>query len=363
MLAVKSLNTKLTSEPAWGKWPKGRESGYTMEIRKKEYAIGIDIGGTKCAVVLGRRPVPDESGETPILDKRCFSTGKCVGWKEAVDKMAELTEELLARNGLCALDLAGIGISCGGPLKHREGVIMNPPNLVGWSNVPIAAILRERFGVPVCLENDANAGAVAECRFGRARGKDNVVFLTFGTGLGAGLILNGRLYRGTSDMAGEVGHIRLSRFGPVGYGKAGSFEGFCSGSGIVQLARSRLLEERQTGNLLDDTRWNSQEDITAEKLAAAAREGDEFALSVYHISARYLGKGLAIIIDMLNPEMIIIGSIFERCEDLFREEMCQVIEQEALKNSNSVCQVAAASLGDQIGDFAALAVAFGCDGI
>lgn len=334
-----------------------------MEIRKKEYAIGIDIGGTKCAVVLGRQPGSGEEGEDLILDKKCFSTGKCAGWEEAVDKMTELTQALLSRNGLDVSDLAGIGISCGGPLRHREGIIMNPPNLVGWRNVPIVEILRDRFGIPVCLENDANAGAVAECRFGRARGKENVVFLTFGTGLGAGLILNGRLYRGTNDMAGEVGHIRLSRFGPVGYGKAGSFEGFCSGSGLAQLARARLLEERQAGNMTDDSRWIPSEEITPEKLAAAAREGDGFARSVYRISAGYLGKGLAVIIDMLNPEMIVIGSIFERCEDLFREEMCRVIEQEALKSSCGVCQVAAASLGDRIGDFAALAVAFGYDGL
>src|SRR5690606_15592063 len=135
--------------------------------------------------------------------------------------------------------LAAIGISCGGPLDSRRGVILSPPNLPGWDRIPVVEVFQQAFKVPVALQNDANAGALAEWLWGAGRGSHNMIFLTFGTGMGAGLILNGQLYSGTNDLAGEVGHIRLAPDGPVGYGKAGSFEGFCSGGGIKQLATDR----------------------------------------------------------------------------------------------------------------------------
>ena len=135
-------------------------------------------------------------------------------------------------------NLKRIGISCGGPLDSKKGIIFSPPNLPGWDNVPITRILSDEFGVETALQNDANACALAEWLMGAERGHSNMIFLTFGTGMGAGLILNGRLYSGTNDLGGEVGHIRLAKTGPVGFGKAGSFEGFCSGGGIAQLAKS-----------------------------------------------------------------------------------------------------------------------------
>ena len=151
----------------------------------KEY-IGIDIGGTKCAVVLG-----NERGE--IVRKLRFPTQ---GRDETLKRIFESADELRADRA------AAIGVSCGGPLDSRKGVILGPPNLPGWDEVPIAAMLKERFQVPANLRNDADACAVAEWRFGAGRGCKNMVFLTFGTGLGAGLILNGRLYEGTCCMDG-----------------------------------------------------------------------------------------------------------------------------------------------------------------
>ena len=137
-----------------------------------------------------------------------------------------------------------------------------------WDNIPIVEIIKNHFGCPVHLQNDANACAVAEWKFGAGRGKNNVVFLTFGTGLGAGLILDGKLYRGASNMAGEAGHIRLASFGPVGYGKAGSFEGFCSGGGIAQLGRMYAQEKLQMGKRVSFCGSISELDsITAKSIA------------------------------------------------------------------------------------------------
>ena len=133
-----------------------------------------------------------------------------------------------------------IGITCGGPLDSKKGLIMSPPNLPKWDKIPITKIIEDNFNVPVFLQNDANACALAEWRFGAGKGTNNMIFLTFGTGLGAGLILDGRLYAGTNNLAGEIGHIRLAKDGPLGYDKKGSFEGFCSGAGIARLAKKIL---------------------------------------------------------------------------------------------------------------------------
>ena len=185
-----------------------------------------------------------------------------------------------------------------------------------------------------------------------------MVFLTFGTGLGAGLILDGRLYVGTNDNAGEVGHFRLDRFGPVGYGKAGSFEGFCSGGGLAQLGYTLALEKAQLGDYpLYFQKGMTQKDITAKTIADAAHAGDETALEVYRICGEYLGRGLSLIIDILNPERIVLGSIFARSGDLLWPAARAVIEKEALALSAGCCQVVPAQLGEQIGDFAAVATA------
>lgn len=302
--------------------------------------LGIDIGGTKCAVVLG-----DETGK--IYKKVRFET---MDKDKTLAKLLEVAREMG--------EFESIGISCGGPLDSKKGLIMSPPNLVGWDNVPVCEIFRNEFSVPVYLCNDANACALAEWKFGAGKGTENMVFLTFGTGLGAGLILNGRLYSGTNDMAGEVGHIRLENFGPVGYGKRGSFEGFCSGGGIAQLAKELALEKLQMGESTGYCRSKEDlEHITAKSVAESALSGDETAKKVYEICGAQLGRGLSVIVDMLNPERIVIGSIFQRSENLLREYMEKTLREESLALSREVCEIVPAELEENLGDVAALSVA------
>lgn len=193
---------------------------------------------------------------------------------------------------------------------------------------------------------------------GAGRGTENMVFMTFGTGLGAGLILNGRLYEGTSDSAGELGHIRLAPFGPVGYGKSGSFEGFCSGGGIAQLAKSYVMEEIQMGKApaLCPTKEELNA-LTAEKVCTAAREGDALAKKIITKCGQMLGVGLSMVMDMLNPEKIVIGSVFTRARDLLWLEAEAVILEEALEYTRQVCEVVPCGLTESVGDIAALTVA------
>jgi len=311
--------------------------------------LGVDIGGTKCAVTYGRQT----GSELTIVDKTCFPTVDCEG---TIAKLKESMHIIMDRNGLTSANTEAIGISCGGPLDSRTGVVMSPPNLPGWDNIPIVRILSDEFGIKAGIHNDANACALAEWTFGAGKGTRNMAFLTFGTGLGAGLILDGKLYAGTNDNAGELGHIRLENYGPVGYGKAGSFEGFCSGGGIRQIAITLVKEKLMMGQKVDWCPDGDVEKITAKIVAEAMYAGDPLARKVYEISAQHLGIGLSVLIDIINPEMIVIGSIYARNEAMMKPIMDAVLENEALPLANKVCKVVPAALGESIGDYAALSV-------
>lgn len=315
--------------------------------------IGVDIGGTKCAVCLGNIT----EGQVNILHK-CKVRNTLEYTPE--DMLSCISQDILYCKGLINPEdgVEGIGISCGGPLNSKKGVILSPPNLPGWDNIHITEYLEEKTGVKSWLCNDANACALAEWKLGAGKGCSNMIFMTFGTGLGAGIILNDRLYSGTNDMAGELGHIRLSDYGPVGYGKMGSFEGFCSGGGIAQLAKSMIIEELQMGNRPEILRILSDVDcITAKEVGLAAKDGDMLALKILKYVGIQLGKGLSILIDLLNPEKIIIGSIFERCYDQIWPWAEKVIRRETLTISREVCQVVPSKLSGDVGDIASLIVA------
>lgn len=316
----------------------------------KTNIIGVDVGGTKCAVTYGQK----EGFELHIREKIRFATTDV---DETIANIVRAVDDVMRKNGLTAGNTAAIGVSCGGPLDSRTGVVMSPPNLPGWDNIPIVKLLGDRFGIRTGIHNDANACALAEWKFGAGIGARNMAFLTFGTGLGAGLIFDGKLYAGTNDNAGELGHIRLSDFGPVGYGKCGSFEGFASGGGIAQLARFKVSEKHQMGQRVSWCAPGQLDEITARDVADAAAAGDELALEIYRISATYLGRGLAIVIDLINPEVIVIGGIYTRNREMMEPFVLREIEREALSHARRVCSIRPAALGEQIGDYAALSVA------
>jgi glucokinase len=316
---------------------------------------GIDIGGTKCTVMLGET---DLQNKPTVIGKTILQTREYPDPIGMIGRMETELDRLLSLHHVEFSSLKSIGISCGGPLDSTSGIILSPPNLPGWDEVPIAKLLNRKYGIPVAIQNDANACALAEWKYGAGQGTKNMVFITFGTGLGAGLILNGKLYSGTNDNAGEIGHIRLAETGPVGYGKAGSFEGFCSGGGLAQLASALAREKLQSGGKVGYcTSLSELPSITAQTVARYAEEGDATALEVYHLSGTYLGKGLSVLIDILNPELIVIGSIYERAGKLLKNAMLEVIKKEALSISAKVCKIVPAQLGDSLGEFAALSVA------
>ncbi|WP_226529209.1 ROK family protein [Metabacillus niabensis] len=311
---------------------------------------GLDIGGTKCAVLLGR--VEGDGIET--VGRVQFPTPDTP--EKAIKKMTDTLDDLIETHQIS--DLSSIGISCGGPLDSKKGIVLSPPNLPGWEKIEIVRMLEEQYRIPVALQNDANAGAMAEWRWGAGKGTENMIFLTFGTGMGAGLILNGQLYSGTNDLAGEVGHIRLAEDGPVGFGKAGSFEGFCSGGGIARLAAQMAEDAIRQGNppgYCEDL--ESLKDITAKKVGEAAQAGDSLAQEVFSIVGFRLGRALSTLIDILNPEKIVIGSIYGRQQEILEPVVLEEIAKEAIPLSVSVCEITPTGLGEKIGDYASFSIA------
>ena len=311
---------------------------------------GIDIGGTKCAISFA---CLDEE-KIKFLDKVRMDTER-EDFARAVKEFIRVIRLKLNENPKWRL--CSIGISCGGPLDAQEGLILSPPNLPKWERADIFTPLKQAFGVPVMIQNDADACALAEWRMGAGKGCQNMIFLTFGTGMGAGLILNGRLYSGTNNLAGEVGHIRLAEEGPVGYGKGGSFEGFCSGGGIADLGRKRAGEALDAGK--PPLFCPGREDlprISAKSIAEAMEQGDALAAEIFDTVGEYLGRGISLLVDILNPERIIIGSIYARQREALEKRMLEVVEAEALRASTRVCRILPASLGEQIGDYAAVSV-------
>ena len=332
--------------------PAMTETESLLEITNKTW-IGVDIGGTKTAVVISSEP-------PAMLERIEFPTLPAQGPERAIELIKQSIHKLIESSGISTAALGGIGVSCGGPLDQAAGVIQAPPNLATWVDVPITSILSDEFGLPCRLENDANAGAVAEHRFGAGQGTNHMIFLTMGTGFGAGIITDGRLLSGARGQAGEIGHVRLTASGPTGYNKDGSVEGWVSGGGIAQVAYREVGAAMRSGEisvLADELQANGT--LTGKDIADAATKGDILAHRLIHSTGLRLGEALAILVDLFNPERIVIGGLAMRLGESLLAPARQVMHREALPASAKICQVVPAALGEQIGDVSAICIAMG----
>lgn len=315
--------------------------------------IGVDIGGTKCALILA-----EIDSNIRFTDRKEFPTFDGTDTLGAIKRIIDGIRELLLRHNLTPRQITAVGISCGGPLDSNAGIILGPPNLPGWNHVAITKIIEDEFGIPAYLQNDANACALAEWKLGAGRNMQHMIFLTMGTGLGAGVIVNGHLLNGACGMGGEIGHIRIEADGPEGYGKTGSLEGFASGGGIALLAKEKARKALDSGKPVAFAVNDAQiDDLTTKKLAEYARQGDVSARAVFAEAGEKLGKGLAILVDILNPECIVLGGVFGRCEEFLRPTMEEALIQEALHISRCACRIVAAQTGEQIGDYGSIMAA------
>jgi len=303
--------------------------------------LGFDLGGTKTACVEGT-----VNGET--LQQVEMPTNAAEPFAKTFPHIVRAARALRERAEGEGRRIAAVSVSVGGPLRIDEGFLINPPHLPGWHNVALKERLVEEFpGMPVRVEHDGNAGALAEFHFGVGKDRTDLkhlVFLTFGTGVGAGLIVNGQIVRGASDTAGEVGHWRLAEDGPLGFGKRGSWESFASGAGLVELA-ARMFPAR----------WNSSTPIRV--LVESMVEDDAEAQQVADEAGKWMGRGLALLIDALNPQVIVFGSLGVVLGERILGPARKVIAEEALPQAASACVLQPAALGNRIGDVAALMAA------
>lgn len=307
-----------------------------------EHLLGIDLGGTKTALVAGVLPEPGRPLrlQAAIKARREFASRPEEGFDRWLKRLQQDYQDL--QDTAPGWSPVAAGISCGGPAQWSEGILLDPPNLPGWEEAPLVSAVSEATGLHCRMEHDGRAGAAAEFWYGGHDVRD-LIFLTFGTGIGAGIISGGRLLRGVSGAAGEIGHVRIHETGPLAYGKQGSLEGYASGIGISKLA---AMAQPSGGP-----------PPSAAEVIRAAAAGDEIAAGVLQDSARGLGRGLAILADLFNPQLILLGTLAQHLPPGYLQTALEEMHREALPENVRVCTVRPARLGNRLQDVAALAAA------
>ncbi|HEX7195816.1 MAG TPA: ROK family protein [Candidatus Limnocylindria bacterium] len=308
--------------------------------------LGIDIGGTKLAIGLA---TPDGR----LLAEIRRPSDAHHGPDAMIDRIIGLSREVVADAGWSIDRLDAVGVGCGGPLDPWRGVIRNALNLPGWIDIPLVTRLESAFGRPTFVDNDANAAALGEQRFGAGRGVRNLVYLTVSTGVGGGLVLDDRLYHGENGNGGELGHISVQVGGrPCHCGSSGCIETYCSGTNIAARAREALA-----GDPSGPLAARERSAITAEDVAAAARDGDPLARAVWDETMELLAGGIVSIIHAFNPRLVVLGGGVTRAGDLLFEPVRRIVAERTMPWLAEVVDVVPAELGELTGVLGAVAIA------
>jgi glucokinase len=294
--------------------------------------LGLDIGGTKCAASVGRR-----DGE--ILERIQWLSEAYRGFDRMLRDIYTQARVLLQWHpGIIAT-----GVSIGGPLDATNGIILSPPNLPGWDQIPLKQILQDKLHLPVTVEHDAAACCLAEYYWGAGRGTSRLIYLTCGTGFGAGMVFDGKIYRGSAGKSVEIGHTRLFEDGPEAFGKRGSVESFCAGASLGKIAAWRYPK-----------RWPVPP--SAEDLAEQWRDGECESTDVIKMNARAVGEVCANLGDLLRPDAILLGSLAMHLGNPWVEIVRKQFRAEALPDTTT-CRIEPAGLGARLQDCAAIVVA------
>jgi len=316
----------------------------TTQANASRELWGIDIGGTKVVVAIG-----DAAGSVQYSDR--FPADR--------DEPPEVTLDralgLLAQRSTEPAGPSGIGVSCPGPFDRSGKRFCDTPNMPRWQSFEIGAYMAQAHPAPCTFMNDANAAALAEHRWGAGKGTSSMLFLTMSTGLGAGLILDGRAYQGPRGFAGEVGRIQLADDGPIGFGAAGTAEGFLSGPGIEQQAQAEALACAQRGEptaLLD-----ACAPLTCERVCALAEAGDAAALRVTNRVASRLGQLVGLMANVLEPQLVVLGTIGEAHPGLFIPEATEHMERCCVRETLRGLKIVPGGLGSHRPALAALSIA------
>jgi glucokinase len=305
-----------------------------------DYRIGVDLGGTKMLLALATA----DEGEV-IRTKKVF-TKAAEGPQVILQHLIESIEEFLSKEGLSFNRLEGVGFCMAGFYDIRSSRIVSSPNLPGWEMFPLEKELKERLRLPVIIENDANAAAYGEYIFGAGRGKKNLVNITLGTGIGAGIIAEGKIYRGSGGFAGEIGHLNVLPNGPLcGCGRCGCLESLSSGSAIEREGRLLLAESFPLPGAARDVGAG----LTASHVFAAARDGNKEAIKIVERAAYYLGLALSFLVNILNPELIIIGGGLANNGDALFDPVRRYLNEAAIGPSGEMVALVPAELGEEAG--------------
>ncbi len=321
------------------------------EVREQGLKVlAIDLGGTKV-----RTAIISDKGE--IIAEEYCPTLADEGPEPVMGRILSGIDRVLTSGNVNSTQLHSISIAAAGAIDSRKGLITVSPNLPGWRDVPIRDIVKSKYEVTAFLVNDASAAALGEHRFGAGKGVNNLIYLTVSTGIGGGIIIDGKLYTGPSGSAGEIGHMIIDVHGPeCNCGRSGCLEAMASGTAVAREAIRRVREGEKSS--LVEIVEGEIDNITAEKVSIAARDGDSLALDVISEAATYLGIGMVNLVNIFNPEMIVVGGGMSKMGELLLAPARQVVEEMAFELPAKVVHIVPARLGDENGLLGAAAFAF-----
>jgi len=307
--------------------------------------LGIDIGGTKAALAIG-----DDTG---IFASDVYEHWSKGAWRPAVDALLKRAEQLIQGSAHADTPLESVGISSPGPLDIPAGRIVAAHNIPGWTDVPIAEVVADHFGCKAVLENDANAAALAEWRYGAGQGSRVMLFLTMSSGVGGGIVIDGQLHAGSSFQAGEVGHMPIELDGRTcSCGQRGCLEAYTGGMAIAEMLRERIAAGAESKLTL--LAGGQVEQIDARLWVSAIRAGDTLALELREQFLSRLTQGLACLIPTLDPDCIVLGTLIQRNPELFLEELRTRV-REHVWTAYHALRIEAGALGEKLPFYAGLA--------
>lgn len=310
--------------------------------------LGFDIGGTKIAICLGT------SDGRMIASTRVSNMNRTPD--EVLPELVSAAKKLLADSGLSAADVRAAGIGSPSPMDWKNGIILEPCNMKTWKHVAIRDYLSQNLGIETFFDNDANAAGLAEWIFGAGQNTQNMLYLTMSTGIGAGIIANGRLLRGKENYGGEVGHMILDVDGPVcNCGLKGDWEAFCGGRAIAQRLQLELAGKPESAIMKAAN--GKVEDIDMKALEIAVRAGDAFACKIWDDMIERNAQAMGMLMNIFNPEIIALGTIALRTGDLFMKPLLERVGKYSWKQMCSACSIVTSKLGGKIGEYSGIAVA------
>jgi glucokinase len=312
--------------------------------------LGLDIGGTKLAAgVVG----PDGTVHSFLVAPSLLQEGV----RAVLTRLFDLGRKAIDESGLAARRIAATGIGCGGPLDPKAGVLLRPPHLPGWTDVPVVRLAEERYGLPAALDNDATAAAAGEHRFGAGRGTRHMLYLTLSTGVGGGIVIAGRTYRGAAGNGGELGHVTVDCHGRHcrGCGRTGCLEAYASGTSIAERAREAVAEAEAAGR---PTALAECSPITAADVSREAAAGDPVATQVWVATTQALACGITSLVNLFEPELVVLGGGVTRAGEQLLAPVRRLVREDAMGPAARAVRIVAAHTGDRVGVVGAAAVAF-----